>query len=343
MLELKRLMLLALVTMTVASATLLASQTSYEFQKVVPLGHLQFNEDETDVNFQTKTLPMLKKIQKNTTLYKEYQVELIGDTSCGQRYEKYASSVEDALLEGGIDPQKIKVTYFRFKDGGGKCAISRKVKLKLYLGGFINNDLDDDGVPNDIDKCPATPSKSIVSEDGCVHETYVVLLSGRKQHSSIVLQTDTATLVLDKPLHIVTLDSSKMISKPKKIDKKSLNKLMGEVIASSDKKQYRFVFYFTDINLEPESKKRVDTMLETISDLNGAYINIIGNTDTVGSVSDNTALGLKRAKVIADSIRKAGVQYLKMDVSSHSELDLALPTEDETKELLNRRVEVLIQ
>jgi len=343
MLKLTRFFLSIIVVMAVCDVTLWASQQSGKYHKVIELATLHFNEVEPDISYDKKAATVIKNIKDDTSAYKEYLVELIGDTSCGERYEEYASHVEDALIDGGIAPQKIKRIYLRTKNGGGDCAQSRSVKVKLYLGEMIDNDVDKDGVPNSIDKCPDTPKNSIVSEDGCVHKTSVILLSGRKKHTAIVLETAKGSLLIDKPLEVVTLNANETISKPKKIDKKELHQMMGAVIASSNEKQYRYVFYFTGTKLRAESKKRVDEMLQKLDSLKDAYITIIGNTDTYGTVEDNRILGLKRAQTIADIINAAGVKYLKMDLTSHSELDLAVPTKDETREPLNRRVEVLIQ
>jgi len=311
--------------------------------EVVKIADIVFQANQSDASYAAQVQPSIKKIQRAIIPYEHYRVEVRGDTSCGDTYEKYASKVEDALIEGGLDPKNILVRYYRKKGGVSDCSKSRRVVLMLTLKDRINNDLDGDGVPNAVDKCPNTPLDMPVNAQGCMLSTEVVLLDGHKKHTAIIVKTPKGSVVIDKPFVGVKIGVNENISKPKKISKAELEAMAGDLLQSSNQKQYRFVFYFNKLQLTKESQQEVPKLLKLLSSLKNPYINIIGNTDTIDTMQHNMTLGLKRAQKIADYIKKAGIHYLKMDISSNSELNLAVPTPDETREPRNRRVEVFIQ
>ena len=317
--------------------------TSLFGAEVLKIADIVFPENQSDASYEAQLQPSIAKIKEAIVPYKNYRVEVIGDTSCGDNYEKYASKVEDALMDGGIAPKNIAVHYYRKKGGVSDCSESRRVKIMLKLQHRINNDIDGDGVPNAVDKCPKTPHNMPVNAEGCMLSTEVVLLDGRKKHTAIIVKTPKGSVVIDKPLVGVSIGANESISKPKKVSKAELQAITGDILKTSNQKQYRFVFYFNKLDLTKASKQELQKMLQTLSSLHKPYINITGNTDTIGTLEHNQILGLKRAQEIAEYIKNANVDYLKMDISSDSELNLAVPTPDETREARNRRVVVLIQ
>ncbi len=325
------------------SSLVFASSELEQSDRSITIADLQFSENAYQEEFHDKIIKIIPSITDESNDYEEFTVVLTGDTSCGDNYEEYASQVEDALIDEGINAQDIQTNYFRLKETPSDCTRSRSVNIKLYLHNLIDHDTDNDGVSNTLDKCPNSKINSIVSKDGCVHDTSVVLLQGRKSHTAIIVSTEKGSIKVDKPLELVTLSSNADISKPKKITLKELEAMTPNLLKNSNQQQYKFVFYFTKAILNKTSEKTIEEMFDKIDTLKNPYINIVGNTDTIGTVEENIALGLKRARVLEDIIKKADVKYLKIDISSNSELNLAVPTADETPKILNRRVEVLIQ
>ena len=310
---------------------------------VKDIAYFTFDENEPDVTLTTIVMPSAKKIKEISAKYENYFVTLQGDTSCGDNYERYASNVEDVLMNAGVPAHNIHLLYYRKKGGGSDCTKSRSVAIQLHLMHLINHDNDDDGVLNALDKCPNTPINTKVNSVGCAFSTEVILLNGRKKHTAIIVTTSKGLVRIDKPLVAVTVSANDTISKPKKLTQNQVEAITGAIYKTSNKKQYRFVFYFNKLNLVAKSKKELQNFLTKLSSLQNPYINIIGNTDTIGTVENNKVLGLKRAQKIAAIIDASHIKYLKMDLSSNSELNLAVPTPDETGEPRNRRVEVLVQ
>jgi peptidoglycan-associated lipoprotein len=72
-------------------------------------------------------------------------------------------------------------------------------------------------------------------------------------------------------------------------------------------------------------------------------ISVIGHTDTQGSADVNAALARERAETIAAELRKLGLQDAVIQVESHGERNLLVPTADEVAEPRNRRVEITLR
>ena len=70
---------------------------------------------------------------------------------------------------------------------------------------------------------------------------------------------------------------------------------------------------------------------------------IIGHTDTVGSAAGNFALGRRRADMIRSLLVGIGMDPALIEVTSHGESDLLIPTADEVPEPRNRRVEITLR
>jgi outer membrane protein OmpA-like peptidoglycan-associated protein len=70
---------------------------------------------------------------------------------------------------------------------------------------------------------------------------------------------------------------------------------------------------------------------------------IIGHTDTVGSAAGNFALGRRRADMIRSLLVGIGMDPSLIEVTSHGESDLLIPTADEVAEPRNRRVEITLR
>jgi OOP family OmpA-OmpF porin len=69
-------------------------------------------------------------------------------------------------------------------------------------------------------------------------------------------------------------------------------------------------------------------------------IRINGFTDTVGGKPYNKTLSEKRAKAVADQLKKLGVEGVTVEVAGFGKDKLAVPTKNNVKEQRNRRAEV---
>ncbi len=207
-----------------------------------------------------------------------------------------------------------------------------------------STDTDKDHILDQFDKCPNTPLGYKVGKDGCALKAMIVLVQGNKQNTSIIVSTQAGSVTIDEVDQYVTIASkNKPPSKPQKIQAKELNSFFGMLSSKAQEKKLRYTLYFNDLDLNSESSLVLQNLLNELQKMKNPSIKIIGHTDTMGSLQKNYTLGLQRAQSIAQIIKDTGIHYLNLEVDSYSEVNLAIQTEDEVKEQLNRRVEVFIQ
>jgi peptidoglycan-associated lipoprotein len=107
--------------------------------------------------------------------------------------------------------------------------------------------------------------------------------------------------------------------------------------------QYTLFFVFESDELTPESRALVPDILKAVKGRPLPEVVVIGHTDTTGSSAINFELGLKRATVVRALLVDAGLDLASIEVTSHGEAALLVPTADETYEPRNRRVDITIR
>jgi outer membrane protein OmpA-like peptidoglycan-associated protein len=124
-----------------------------------------------------------------------------------------------------------------------------------------------------------------------------------------------------------------------------IERLFGDVIRGQAPPAIRFLLYFElgSDTLTPASRTEVRRIIDTVRGRVAPDVTVIGHTDTTGSRSTNAALGLQRASLIRDALLQAGLDATVMEVVSHGESDLLVPTADNVAEARNRRVEVTVR
>jgi outer membrane protein OmpA-like peptidoglycan-associated protein len=106
-----------------------------------------------------------------------------------------------------------------------------------------------------------------------------------------------------------------------------------------------FLLYFESggDTLTAESLALVTDIVEAVRQRPAPDVSVIGHTDTTGEAAANIALGLQRATLIRDLLVTSGLDPSRVDVASHGETNLLVPTPDDTAEAKNRRVEVTVR
>jgi len=320
------------------------------FDKTIHFNALLFKDEE----IQEENLEYLEEIVEKIKMYlsenKNIGITIVGQTSSfldkiytiGNNEIKntnldkskiYSNKIKEYFIKNGVDPSVI-FTEVRLTN---KDNLSNSVSITMYVKG--NLDKDNDGVENRLDKCPNTKKGYKVGPDGCKLKTIVMLLKGKKENSSIIVNTKGGSVIIDKVNQFVSIGSSSLPpTKPMDIGKDS----SFISIPSVDEEELRYVFYFKDNDIVEESSQRIEEMLKELNNRKNAYIKIIGHTDTVGTFKQNSIIAKVRAENIAKVIIDSNIKYMKMDIESYSETNLAVPTKDNVYEPLNRRVEVFI-
>jgi outer membrane protein OmpA-like peptidoglycan-associated protein len=140
-------------------------------------------------------------------------------------------------------------------------------------------------------------------------------------------------------------DSSAAPGPLRTLDQAAIEKDYGQALQAMPEPPETFLLYFEygRTELTAESQPAPAMILETILRRNSRDVRINGHSDTVGTRVDNARLSLERAKGARNLLIDKGVDPSIIQVFSHGEGNLLIPTPDETPEPRNRRVEVLVR
>ncbi len=121
--------------------------------------------------------------------------------------------------------------------------------------------------------------------------------------------------------------------------------LLDEALAACGPKgpaNFTVYFGFDKSNLTDEARAVVDEVVAAVQSMGATALSVVGHTDTVGSVEYNQGLSERRAHTVAGALAERGIPEGAMTLAGRSELELAVPTADNVKEPLNRRVEITL-
>lgn len=129
------------------------------------------------------------------------------------------------------------------------------------------------------------------------------------------------------------------------LDAAQLQRDAGAALAAQPKPPRTFVLYFDagDARITKASEDLLPQILQEVRSRPAPDLAIIGHTDTVGSSERNATLSLRRAEQVAQLLQEARAAAVEVEVTSHGEQNLLIPTPDETPEPRNRRVEVTVR
>jgi outer membrane protein OmpA-like peptidoglycan-associated protein len=121
--------------------------------------------------------------------------------------------------------------------------------------------------------------------------------------------------------------------------------MLDEALAACGKRgPANFIVYFgfDKSNLTDVARATIDEVVAAVQAMGTSALSVVGHTDTVASVGYNQGLSERRANRVAEALVERGVPAGAMTLAGRSELELAVPTEDNVKEPLNRRVEITL-
>jgi outer membrane protein OmpA-like peptidoglycan-associated protein len=119
----------------------------------------------------------------------------------------------------------------------------------------------------------------------------------------------------------------------------------GEVMATlpPPPRHFALPFRFESEELTDEGQRLVQDVLQAVKSYPVPEIVVVGHTDTTGAAQTNTELGLRRANAVRALLVKAGLNASAIEVRSHGEAELLVPTADGVFEPRNRRVEITVR
>ena len=129
------------------------------------------------------------------------------------------------------------------------------------------------------------------------------------------------------------------------IDQSGVQQNFSQALSAQPVRPVSFMLYFiegTD-KWTAESDKLLPGILDEIAHRPAPDIDVIGHTDTVGSVKDNDALSLKRAQKFLNALSRYGIPQDHVTISGRGERELLVPTADSVDEPRNRRAEINVR
>ncbi len=166
-----------------------------------------------------------------------------------------------------------------------------------------------------------------------------------KESGHLIVSAGGAQVELTEAYASTTIASGGSPAVPVTLDEADVQRMFGDVLAIVPAAAQHFNLYFetgSDI-LTSASVDLVDEVIAAVRDRVAPEVSVIGHTDTTGSAETNFGLGLKRAQLIRNRLITAGLDAWLIDVVSHGEADLLVPTADNVAEARNRRVEVTVR
>src|SRR5690349_7336798 len=174
-------------------------------------------------------------------------------------------------------------------------------------------------------QAPQLPGQAIVAllpdpDTNVTGKAFVQNTAGRVD----LLAPRDATTVSDRtsPQTVTTLTAAQV------------RELFGDALSALPPAQKHFTlfFRFDSEELTADSRALAPDIVKAVRERPVPDILIVGHTDTTGSKASNFALGLRRANTVRNLLRQDRLPVTSIDVVSHGETELLVPTADGTFE-----------
>jgi outer membrane protein OmpA-like peptidoglycan-associated protein len=186
---------------------------------------------------------------------------------------------------------------------------------------------------------------SMVLLAGCPRQALFVVLPNAEDGGvgAITVEDGKTATILDQPY--ATAESRAGSTAPTAENQGSISVIFRRAIAAQPILPHHFRLYFIlgSPELTPESKIAYRTVFDDTKQRPVYEIEVIGFTDTLGDLTYNQALSLRRAAAIRDTLVRDGLDRPAISIAGRGEHDLLVPTADQTPEPRNRRVEITVR
>jgi outer membrane protein OmpA-like peptidoglycan-associated protein len=195
--------------------------------------------------------------------------------------------------------------------------------------------------------CAAACGPKRVATPAPPPQTLAVLLPDPDpgSQSKVVVSNAGGSVELSHDRNATRVAPNQPPSPPSPMNDAEIQKVFGTTLAHlpAAVQVFNLYFRFESDELTDTSRAVLPTVLNAVRDRPAPEVTVIGHTDTTGDPKRNLDLGLKRATAVRALLVAAGLDASLVDVASHGEADLLIPTPDETVEPRNRRVEITIR
>lgn len=160
----------------------------------------------------------------------------------------------------------------------------------------------------------------------------------------VVTPRDGAPLLLDCPYAAAEVGRDGRVQ-PRQLDAATVARDFGPLLQALPPAPRSFVLYFASggSQLAAGGAEELARIVAEAAARPAAEIDVVGHTDTRGSLEQNDAVGRQRAAAVAELLAARGLPAARIAVQSRGEREPLVPTPDETDEPRNRRVEVRVR
>ena len=161
----------------------------------------------------------------------------------------------------------------------------------------------------------------------------------------VTVSNNAGTVVLDSAREVTAVGPNKSPGEPRTLTEAEVTRLFGEALSALPPAARHFTlnFRFQTDELTDEARALVPEVLKIVKGRAVPDVVVCGHTDTMGTPQANIDLGLKRATMVRNLLVDAGLASSAVEVTSHGEADLLIPTANDTAEPRNRRVEISVR
>jgi outer membrane protein OmpA-like peptidoglycan-associated protein len=172
---------------------------------------------------------------------------------------------------------------------------------------------------------------------------FVVLPNPDGSSGAVTIEDGQKSVVLDEPYAAGEVRGG--VAAPVKVDQAQVQQIFGNALAAQPVLPSHFVLYFEKDSdtLTPASQQQYAAVFADIKRRPVYEVEVIGHTDTLGTVPHNQQLSMSRAEMIRDRLVHDGISPKSISVAGRGQLDLAVKTADQVAEPKNRRVEITVR
>jgi outer membrane protein OmpA-like peptidoglycan-associated protein len=172
---------------------------------------------------------------------------------------------------------------------------------------------------------------------------FVVLPNPDGSSGAVTIEDGQKSVVLDQPYAAGEVRGG--VAAPVKVDQAQVQQIFGNALAAQPVLPSHFVLYFEKDSdtLTPASQQQYAAVFADIKRRSVYEVEVIGHTDTLGTVPHNQQLSMSRAEMIRDRLVHDGISPKSISVAGRGQLDLAVKTADQVAEPRNRRVEITVR
>lgn len=172
---------------------------------------------------------------------------------------------------------------------------------------------------------------------------FVVLPNPDGSSGAVTINDGQKSVELDKPYAAGEVRGG--VAAPVKVDPEQVQQIFGNALAAQPVLPSHFVLYFekNSDTLTPPSQKQYESVFDDIKQRPVYEVEVIGHTDTLGTLEHNQKLSMSRAEMIRDRLVKDGISTGSISVAGRGPLDPAVKTADQVAEPRNRRVEITVR